>query len=149
MSSEPFDAVPFSELLYRPTETTERLSRTRALRLVRSGDDDLVLMPADRAEAEREFMSLAVRVLAAVIEQVPDAVHRLLPTALPWMRHLTSNGARQFGTQFAAVARAGDAAAASQLVIEWRHTAEIYADPELHRALSANFTGNFGEVPRP
>ncbi|MEV0128161.1 hypothetical protein AB0H83_06775 [Dactylosporangium sp. NPDC050688] len=37
----------------------------------------------------------------------------------------------------------------SQLLVEWRHTAEIHADPDLHRALTTQPLDDFGPVPRP
>jgi hypothetical protein len=36
-----------------------------------------------------------------------------------------------------------------QLITEWRHTAEIYADPELLAALGSDVVEDFGTVPPP
>ena len=37
----------------------------------------------------------------------------------------------------------------SQLLVEWRHTAEIYADPGLHTAATRVLGEGGGPVPRP
>ncbi len=37
----------------------------------------------------------------------------------------------------------------SQLLVEWRHTAEIYADPLLHEAATRTLGDEGGPVPRP
>jgi hypothetical protein len=37
----------------------------------------------------------------------------------------------------------------SQLLTEWRHTAEVYADPDLHAILTRAHGGDFGPVPAP
>jgi hypothetical protein len=37
----------------------------------------------------------------------------------------------------------------ARLLAEWRHTAEVYADPELHAILTLPHEGDFGPVPAP
>lgn len=37
----------------------------------------------------------------------------------------------------------------TQLLAEWRHTAEVYADPELHAILTSPHHGDHGPVPIP
>ena len=149
----PLESVPFSELLRQPAETTERLSRARAVRLRRRDAADLVLMSADRARAEGEVVDLTTRLLAAVVRRDPSLVRELLPTVLPWVRFLPPADAEQMADEFVSVAEAassiGNTAPLSQLVAEWRHTAEIHADPDLQRILSAPSTDDFGPVARP
>ncbi|MFJ8577254.1 hypothetical protein [Micromonospora sp. NPDC093277] len=149
----PLESVPFSELLRRPGETTERLSRARAVRLRRRDAGDLVLMSADRAEAEGEVVDLTARILARLMDTVPDLVSELLPTVLPWVRFLPpadiATMARELASTAQSAASIGNTAPLSQLLTEWRHTAEVYADPELHTALSRRPLDDFGSVPRP
>ncbi|WP_433317220.1 hypothetical protein [Micromonospora chersina] len=151
--SMPLESVPFSELLRQPTETAERLARTRALRLRRRDAADLVLMSADRAEAEGEVVDLTARLLASLVRQDPGLVREALPTVLPWVRFLPPEDAKQMAGEFIATAEAaaavGNTAALSQLLTEWRHTAEIHADPDLHRILATPSADDFGPVPRP
>ena len=46
------EAVPFSDLIQHPRETTLRLDHAQALRLVRRNQPDLLLVPAERAERD-------------------------------------------------------------------------------------------------
>ncbi|MGC5285619.1 hypothetical protein [Micromonospora sp. DT231] len=151
--SMPSESVPFSELLRQPAETAERLSRARAVRLRRRDAPDLVLMSADRAAAEGEVVDLTARLLASVVHQDPTLVRAALPTVLPWVRFLPPEDVEQMASEFVATAEAaaamGNTAAVSQLLTEWRHTAEIHADPDLHRVLAAPSSDDFGPVARP
>lgn len=153
MTSPPLDSVAFSELLRQPTETAERVFRTRAVRLRRRDAADLVLMSADRADAEGQVIDITVRLLASLIIRNPELVRDVLPTVLPWVRFLPTEDVDQLAGEFVATAEAaaavGNTAAVSQLLAEWRHTAEIHADPELHEALTSRPVGDFGAVPRP
>lgn len=153
MTAAPLESVPFSELLRQPGETTERLSRARAVRLKRRDAADLVLMSADRAEAEGEVVDLTARILARVLSAVPDLVCNLLPTVLPWVRFLppvdVATMTRELVDTAESAAAIGNTAPLSQLLAEWRHTAEVYADPELRAALTDRKLGDFGAVPRP
>lgn len=145
--------MPFSELLRQPAETTNRLIRARAVRLRRRDAADLVLMSADRAEAEAEVIDLAARLLAGVARRDPGLVREVLPSALPWVRFLPATDMDAMADEFVATTEAaaaiGNTAAVSQLLIEWRHTAEIHADPDLYRALTEQPLDDFGPVPRP
>jgi hypothetical protein len=151
--SMPLESVPFSELLRQPAETTERLSRARAVRLRRRDAADLVLMSAERAEAEGEVVDLTVRLLASLVRRDPALVREALPTVLPWVRFLPPEDVEQLAGEFVATAEAaaamGNTAAVSQLLTEWRHTAEIHSDPDLHRILAAPSVDDFGPVARP
>lgn len=151
--SAPLESVPFSELLRQPVETTDRLTRTRAVRLRRRDAADLVLMSADRAEAEAEIIDITARLLAGIAHRDPDLVRDVLPTALPWVRFLPPADLNAMADEFVATtesaAAIGNTAAVSQLLTEWRHTAEVHADPDLHRALTTQPLADFGPVPRP
>ncbi|MFG1915073.1 hypothetical protein [Micromonospora sp. NPDC048898] len=151
--SMPSESVPFSELLRQPVETAERLSRARAVRLRRRDAPDLVLMSADRAAAEGEVVDLTARLLASVVHRDPTLVREALPTVLPWVRFLPPDDVEQMASEFVATVEAaaavGNTAAVSQLLTEWRHTAEIHADPDLHRVLAAPSSDDFGPVARP
>lgn len=145
--------MPFSELLRQPAQTTDRLTRARAVRLRRRDAADLVLMSADRAEAEAEVIDITARLLAAVAHRDPGLVRSVLPNALPWVRFLPAADIDAMADEFVATTEAaaaiGNTAAVSQLLIEWRHTAEIHADPDLHRTLTKQPLADFGPVPRP
>lgn len=149
----PLESVPFSDLLRQPAETTERLGRARAVRLRRRDAGDLVLMSADRAEAEGEVIDLTARLLANLIRNHPSLVRETLPSVLPWVRFLPPGDVdvlvEEFVTVTEAAAAVGNTAPVSQLLAEWRHTAEVHADPELYKALTHRSLGDFGPVRRP
>ena len=77
----------------------------------------------------------------------------MLPTVLPWVRFLPAGDIEQLLSEFLVVSEAagalGTTAPISQLLVEWRHTAEVHADPDLYRALTSRPLGDFGPVPRP
>jgi len=149
------EEVPFTELIQHPSRTTARLAGIRALRLRRRGAADLVLMSADRARQEGEVVDLAARLLAGVLGEHggADLVRQVLPTVLPWVRFLPPAAANELAAEFVATAQAAAAvdnvAPVSQLLAEWRHTAEVYADPELHAVLSRAHEGDYGPVTVP
>ncbi len=153
MTAAPLESVPFSELLRQPVETADRLARIRALRLRRRDAADLVLMSADRAEAEAEVIDVTARLLAGIARRDAGLLREVLPTALPWVRFLPDADidimVDEFVTTTEAAAAIGNTAPVSQLLIEWRHTAEVHIDPDLHRALTSQPLGDFGPVPRP
>jgi hypothetical protein len=147
--------VPFTELIQHPAKTAALLAGLRALRLRRRGAADLVLMSADRAQQEGEVVDVAARLLAGVLASSGGAelVRQVLPTALPWVRFLPTAAAGELATEFVATAHAAAAvdnmAPVAQLLAEWRHTAEVYADPELHAALTRAHEGDHGPVTVP
>lgn len=153
--ASPLEEVPFTDLIQQPTRTTKRLAGSRALRLRRRDADDLVLMSASRAEQEGEVIDLTARLLAGILAEASgtDLIRQVLPTALPWTRFLPAEAIDQLAAEFVATAHAAAAvnnmAPVAQLFVEWRHTAEVYADPELYAALHRSHAGDFGPVPRP
>jgi len=150
--------VPFTDLLRSPVPTTRMLESARAVRLRRRDDEDLVLMLADRADDEAGLVELSVRLLAALWRDKsvgPGVVRRVMPDVLPWTRFLPDADADEFIEQFIATTEAASAlnnlAAVTQLLLEWRHTAEIYGDPHLYKELTRPLAddADFGPVPRP
>jgi hypothetical protein len=146
-------SVPFSELLRQPTETTGRLTGVRALRLSRRDAEDLVLMYADRAEAESQASDATGRMLAGLAARHPELITELLPSVLPWARFLPEADRAEFAQDFIATAEAagstGNLAPLAQLLTEWRHTAEVHADPDLYRVLTRGDLDDHGPVPAP
>ncbi|WP_018352175.1 hypothetical protein [Longispora albida] len=153
--SSPLEEVPFTELIQQPVRTTGRLAGRRALKLRRRDAFDLVLMSAERADQEGEVVDLTARLLAAVIREKGGAevVARVLPDVLHWVRFLPDDDKSEFAAEFVDTAEAAasinNVAPISVLLTQWRHTAEVYADPELLAILTRPLDGDFGPVPRP
>ncbi len=136
--------LPFTEFIQRPTAATGRLAMVRALRLRRRDADDLVVMSAARAEREREVIELTSRLLSSLAIH-PDGhalLQELLPVVLPWTRFLPAADRHLLVQEFIDVTEAAtsidNVSPIAQLLVEWRHTAEVHADPELHALLSTS-----------
>lgn len=142
--------LPFTEFIQRPTAATGRLASVRALRLRRRDAEDLVVMPAERAEREGEVIDLTARLLVSLLRQEggPALVQAVLPDALPWVRFLPPEDIGILATELtetvAASASLGITAPIAQLLVEWKHTAEVHADPELHARLTRPAGEDYG-----
>lgn len=144
-----------SELLNKPKVTLAALRGTRRLLLRRRDDEDLVLTTAARAEQDHEVMGATSRMFVEMM-RTPEGrtlVLDVLPATFPWVRYLPAHDVREFSVELVdvlgAAAELDNTAAVAQLIMEWRHTAEVHADPELYAALTADSGEDFGPVPEP
>src|SRR5215469_12468997 len=149
-----YEDVPFSELLHHPAATTGRLSRVRALRLRRRGAGDLALMRIEQLERDGTVVDFASRLLAGLIRSGnTSAVRDVLPEALPWVAFLPEDDVTMFLAELASVGRGAAELAyfapVAVLLAQWRHTAEVHADPALREIITAEPEGDLGPVPAP
>jgi hypothetical protein len=84
----------------------------------------------------------------------PELLLRVLPAVFPWIRFLPAPAALEFADEFAETARAaaelGYMAPVVPVIEAWRATAEVHADPVLHKALTMPLDGtDYGTVPEP
>ncbi|XVU24815.1 hypothetical protein ACQPZJ_47710 [Actinoplanes sp. CA-054009] len=151
----PVSEAPFSELINKPKATLLPLtgSHAHAIRLRRRDDVDLVVTTADRYEQDHAVVSAALRLFRTIVlsGQV-DAVLDLLPEVFPWSRFLPAGDRHTFLIEFVDTLRAVEdldtLAPVTQLLAEWRHTAEAHADPTVLAVLTAG-ADDFGPVPEP
>lgn len=113
----------------------------------RRGDaDDLVVLSAQRADREFEAIDFVGRLLSALCGDVTirKAITALTPAVLSWARFLPQEDVSAMVDEIVelvgATASVENLAPLAQLLIEWQHTAEIYADPELYAALTKPLT---------
>lgn len=144
-----FEDLPFSEFLHRPAAAADRLDVVRALRLRRRGAGDLALMRAEQLDRDGVVVDLTARLLAGLVRtQPPAAVRGVLAEALPWVAFLPEADVDQLLTELVAVAQGAASLAnlspVAVLLTQWRHTAEVYADPVLLELLSREPKGDFG-----
>ncbi len=151
----PVVEAAFSDLINKPTVTLQPLVgfSVKSILLRRRGDVDLVLLTADRYEQDHAIVRMAVRLFSALIRQQDLVILLdLLPEVFPWVRFLPEPDQRSFLVEFVETLRATQdldtLAPVMQLVTEWRHTAEVYADPALLAALTKN-ADDLGSVPEP
>jgi hypothetical protein len=149
-----YEDVPFSELLHHPAATAERLNAVRALRLRRRDADDLALMRIEQLERDESVVEFTSRLLAGLARSENiDVIRGLLPDAVPWVTFLPPVDFDMFVTELLAVTRGaaalGNLAPVAVLLTQWRHSAEVYADPVLLETLIREPEGDMGPVPAP
>lgn len=129
---------PFSDLLRRPKEVSNDVEEGDVL-LRRRDEPDLRLTRADRdAERAAAFAALG-RTLRNLAVNNPGVLGEAVGEAFPWLEFLPAADRRAFVEEFSRVvvasAELDSYAPLSQLVREWKATAEIHADPKLARRL--------------
>lgn len=149
-----YEDVPFSELLHHPAATARRLEAVRALRLRRRDASDLALIRADQLAQDSTVVDFTARLLAALVRtENTAALRQALPDALPWSVFLPEDDVEAMLGELVDTARGAAAlenlAPIALLLAQWRHSAEIYADPALHAALTREPDGDLGPVPVP
>jgi hypothetical protein len=149
-----YEDLPFSEFLHRPGAAAKRLSAVRALRLRRRDDDDLALMRVDQMERDGVVVDFTSRLLSSLVRTQPiDVVWVAVREALPWTTFLPEPDLDELLAELVAVtqgaASLGNLTPVAVLLEQWRHTAEVYADPVLLEILQREPEGDFGAVPVP
>ncbi|MET8327671.1 hypothetical protein [Streptomyces sp. NPDC005181] len=158
MTTMPAEAN-FSELIQRPKDTVARMqvNAGRGLLLHRRDEEDLYLTTAARADQAVQVVDSTTKMFVALLKESPAAAElltRVFPEAFPWVRFLPQKAVQEFLLEFVETARAstslGSLAPIAQVITAWKHTAEIYADPELHATLTKDHgDSDHGDVPMP
>ena len=129
---------PFSDLLRHPKEVTADLEDSDVL-LRRRDEPDVRLSLADRDAGRASALVALGRTLRNVAVHNPGPLALALAEAFPWLELLPTSDRKLFVDEFsrvtAASAELDNYAALSQLLTEWRATAEVHADPKLARRL--------------
>ncbi|MFE7416815.1 hypothetical protein [Rhodococcus sp. NPDC057529] len=147
--------MPFSDIQNKGKATLSEWQRSgaRPLRVTRRDDEHLVLMTAARADQEREVLAAAAMADALLHSDDRDLVRKVVAAAFPWVSYLSGEEVADFVDELIASLRAGSSldnpAPPARTIATRRHTAEVYADPELARIVSASTEGDFGAVPVP
>jgi len=149
-----FEELPFSELLHRPAATTRRLDRVRGLRLRRRDAEDLALVRMGQFDQDAAVVDFATRLLASLARSGDlPAWRAALLDALPWTTFLPTQDVDTLLGELVDTAKGAVAldnlAPIATLLTQWRHTAEVYADPALHAILTRELEGDLGPVSRP
>lgn len=150
----PYQEVPFSDLLHHPAATAGRLNDVRVLRLRRRDQSDLLLMRADQMDNDATVIDFTARMLAGLVrtDNLP-ALLDILPDALPWAVFLPADDLVAMLVELIQVARGAAAienlTPVAVLLTQWRHSAEVYANPELFAAITKEPEGDLGRVPVP
>jgi hypothetical protein len=79
-----------------------------------------------------------------------DALRQALSEALPWMSFLPAEDVDILISELATAASGTDALDDIALLLtQWRHSAEVYADPDLFAILIREPDGDLGPIPVP
>jgi len=133
-----------SDLINKPRATLAPLtgSFVHRIHLRRRDDVDLVLTTEARYDQEQTVVRAATRLLAALVnhgQPARDLVHAVLPDVFPWVRFLPDEDRVQFVAELVGTLRAADdfdnLGPAAQAIVEWKHTAEVHADPAVAAVL--------------
>lgn len=149
-----YEDAPFSELLHHPAATTRRLGTVRALRLRRRDAGDLALMRVSQMESDATVVDFTSRLLAGLVRtENIAALREALPEALPWSIFLPAEDVDILLTELVDTAHGAvsldNLTPIASLLTQWRHSAEIYADPNLLAILTREPDGDLGPVPAP
>jgi hypothetical protein len=152
--SEAYEDVPFSELLHHPAATARRLDGVRALRLRRRDAGDLALIRVEQLERDTAVVDFTARLLAGLVRtENITALRQALPDALPWTTFLSRDDVDTLLAELVETARGAAAlenlSPIAVLLSQWKHSAEIHADPGLHEAITKEPEGDLGSVPVP
>lgn len=150
--------INFSDLSNKPADSVRKLqeSPSRTLLVRRRGDEeDLVLTTAGRAQEVCEVVSTTTALFVALMqhsESVRELVTSVMPSAFPWVRFLPREDMQAFVVELVdtleAAGSLGTPAPVTQLISQWRHTAEVHADPRL-LAILRQGGEDLGDVPAP
>jgi hypothetical protein len=149
-----YDEMPFSDFLHQPAATAARLEAVRAIRLRRRGSDDLALVRADQTDRDATVIDFTSRLLAGLARTgETEAIRRVLPEALPWSTFLPESDRDQLLSELIEVAQGSaslrNLGPIAVLLEQWRHSAEVHADMELYKYVTAETNDDLGRIAKP
>ncbi|MFF0107802.1 prevent-host-death family protein [Streptomyces hirsutus] len=148
--------VASSELSENSRRVAETLDRAHRVRITRRDGEDLYLTTARHDRQREETADVTARLLAALVRSDAGerAILRALPSVFPWVRHLSTEELQQLVTDLIDathdVAQLDIHSGLHRVIVEWRATARILADPELTAQLTRRLPDeDHGEVTAP
>lgn len=148
--------VAFSDLSKNSKRVAETVEQAQRVHITRRDGEDLYLTTERHDRHREETADVTARLFAALIgtDEGARAVLLALPTVFPWIRHLSAEEVREFVVDLLDATR--DAAELDvhstlhRVIVEWRATARIVADPELAAQLTGPLQDEeHGEVSAP
>lgn len=148
--------LQWSDIARNPREVAATVEREGEARLERRGEGQpFVLMAAWRRDADRAGVHTAERLVRNAIShatRIGDLDDLMIET-FPWTRFLPAEERGEFAVSFSETYSAcvdlGTWAPLEQLLVEWRATAAIHADPALAAKLRGPFEVDLGPAPVP
>ncbi|MYW03307.1 prevent-host-death family protein [Streptomyces sp. SID3343] len=134
--------VAFSDLSKNSKRVAETVERAQRVHVTRRDGEDLYLTTERHDRQREETADVTSRLFAALIgsDEGARAVLLALPTVFPWVRHLSADEVREFVVDLVDatrdVAELDVHSTLHRVIVEWRATARILADPELAALLA-------------
>jgi len=134
--------VAFSELSKNSKRVADTLDRAQRVHITRRDGEDLYLTTARHDQQREETADLTARLLSALVRSDAGerAIVRALSSVFSWVRHLSVDELQEFVAEL--IDATFDAAQLDvhtnlhRVVVEWRATARVLADPELTAQLT-------------
>ncbi|WP_322759962.1 hypothetical protein [Frankia sp. Cr2] len=148
--------VSFSDLSKNSKRVVDTVERAQRVQVTRRDGENLYLTTEHHDRQREETADVTARLFTALIgnDEGARAVLLALPEVFPWSRHLSADEIREFLADLVNATR--DVAELDihshlhRVIVEWRATARILADPELTAALTAPLPDeDHGEVYAP
>lgn len=145
--------VQWSEL-QRDPKGVAALADQGDVRVRRRDGVPLLLVREDRASSATEGALTAARALRnALVHLSPEVAVEVLNEEFPWVELLPVADRRRFSADFVravqASAELGQWSVLAQVIVEWKTTAAIHADPALAEQLTVPIEDDFGPVAAP
>lgn len=144
--------VSYSAFLRGPGEVLPALDHGDVL-LDRRDGEPLVLSRARRYRSGLQGVALTARIIRNLVKEHTELAESLLEAELPWIRWMPRSEqidcVSEILANLAAGADTGTFEPFARSLSEWEHTAEVWADPDLAKRLSAEFRGDGDEITRP
>ncbi len=141
----------FSEFLRQPNVVVAELDDHDVV-LRRRNAPALRLSQADRAEGQAVAFDALARLLRNLAAHSPEAMNDGVSDVFAWSEFLPKADRREFVRQLTqtlvAASSLDNFAPLTQMLHEWRATAEIHADPRLARRLRKPLEATGAKVPR-
>jgi hypothetical protein len=142
----------FSDLLRHPKDVARDVDSSDVL-LRRRDEPDLRLSLAEREEDRSEAFGALARTFRNLASNNQRELTEALGDAFGWVEFLPARDRARFVDEFSRVVTAAaeidNYEPLSQLIREWRATAEIFAVPALARRLRSPIDADGGSVPAP
>jgi hypothetical protein len=145
-------AFSYSAFLRGPSQVLPSLADADVI-LERRGEENLVLMRAERFEATATGLRIAARSLAILARRQRDLAEELLAEELPWLTWLPAperfTCVQELLADLVAGADTGLLTPFARNLASWRSTALAWSDPKLARELQGPFDGEGPLIDRP
>ncbi|MER7751836.1 prevent-host-death family protein [Kitasatospora sp. NPDC097643] len=148
--------MSFSDLSKNSKRVADTVEQAQRVHVTRRDGEDLYLTTERHDRQREETADVTARLFAALIssDEGARAVLLALPTLFPWVRHLSAEEVREFVVDLIDATR--DVVEPDvhtnlhRVIVEWRATARILADPDLAAELTRPLPGDdHGEVTEP